>query len=92
MSGMIRDRMAEPVSRGQILGRARGQGKITFFVELTTSRTGDLNHTRLIRTLLCVMAIRACIHMHIHIDSGCGKIVARHRCDLQWKHPLQKLP
>ena len=46
-------RTAEPVSRGQILRRERGQGNMHFPVQLTTSRIGNL--TRLIHTLaICV--------------------------------------
>ena len=38
MSRLTRDGTAEPVSRDQILRRERGQGKIIFPVQLTTSR------------------------------------------------------
>ena len=38
-----RDRLAEPVSRGQVLRRERGQGNVKFPVHLATSRIG--NHT-----------------------------------------------
>ena len=55
MSRLTRDGTAEPVSRDQILRHARGQGKIIFPVQLTTSRIGNL--TRLIHTLLYVMTI-----------------------------------
>ena len=55
MSRLTRDGTAEPVSRDQILRRARGQGNIIFTVQLTTSRIGNL--TRLIHTLLYVMTI-----------------------------------
>ena len=46
--------MAELVSRDQLLRRERGQGEITFAVQLTTSRFG--NFTLLIHTLLYVVA------------------------------------
>ena len=55
MSRLTRDGTAEPVSRDQILRHARGQGNIIFPVQLTTSRISNL--TRLIHTLLYVMAI-----------------------------------
>ena len=55
MSRLTRDGTAEPVSRDQILRRARGQGNIIFPVQLTTSRIGNL--TRSIHTLLYVMTI-----------------------------------
>ena len=54
MSGLTRDRTAEPVSRDQILRLERGQEKHYFLGLLTTSRIGD--HTRLIHTLLKVLA------------------------------------
>ena len=50
MSRLTLDGTAEPVSRDQILRIERGQGKINFPVQLTTSRIG--NHTRLIYILL----------------------------------------
>ena len=56
------DRTAEPVSRDQILRHARGQGKIIFPVQLTTSRIGNL--TRLIYTLLYVMTVHTYIHTY----------------------------
>ena len=62
MSRLTRDGTAEPVSRDQILRHARGQGNIIFPVQLTTSRIGNL--TRLIHTLLYVMAIRTYIHTY----------------------------
>ena len=62
MSRLTRDGTAEPVSRDQILRHARGQGKIIFPVQLTTSRIGNL--TRLIHTLLYVMTIHTYIHTH----------------------------
>ena len=46
MSRLTRDGTAEPVSRNQILGRARGQGFFFLPVQLTTSRIGNL--TRLV--------------------------------------------
>ena len=50
MSRLTRDGTAEPVSRGQIFRRGRGQGNTNIFlVQLTTSRIGNL--TRLIHTL-----------------------------------------
>ena len=55
MSKLTRDWTAEPISRDQILRHARGQGNINLLVRLTTSRIGNL--TRLIHTLLYVMAI-----------------------------------
>ena len=60
MSRLTRDGTAEPVSRHQILRHARGQGNVHFPVQLTTSRIGNL--TRLIHTLLYVMAIHTYIH------------------------------
>ena len=63
MSRLTRDGTAEPVSRDQILRHARGQGNIIFPVQLTTSRIGNL--TRLIHTLLYVMAIHTYIHTYI---------------------------
>ena len=62
MSRLTRDGTAEPVSRDQILRHARGQGNIIFPVQPTTSRIGNL--TRLIHTLLYVMAIRTYIHTY----------------------------
>ena len=59
MSRLTRDGTAEPVSRGQILRHARGQGNIIFPVQLTTSRIGNL--TGLIHTLLYVMTIHTYI-------------------------------
>ena len=61
MSRLARDGTAEPVSRGQIFGHARGQGNIHFSVQLTTSRIGL---TRLIHTLLYVMAIHTYTHTY----------------------------
>ena len=53
MSRLTRDGTAEPVSRDKVLRRERGQGKIIFPVQLTTSRFD--NFTRLIHTLaICV--------------------------------------
>ena len=67
MSRLTRDGTAEPVSRDQILRHAPGQGNIIFAVQLTTSRIGNL--TRLIRTLLYVMAIHTYIHSKkVHKD------------------------
>ena len=60
MSRLTRDGTAEPVSRDQILRHARGQGNIIFPVQLTTSRIDSL--TRLIHTLLYVMAIHTYVH------------------------------
>ena len=76
MSRLTRDGTAEPVSRDQILRHVRGQGNITFPVQLTTSRIGNL--TRLIHTLLYVMTIHTYIHtcvcviikLHITAQSG----------------------
>ena len=60
MSRRTRDGTAEPVSRGQILRRERGQkGIFVFPVQLTTSTIGNL--TRFIHTLLCVMTIHTYI-------------------------------
>ena len=67
ISRLTRDGTAEPVSRGQILRHARGQGNIIFPVQLTTSRIGNL--TRLIHTLLYVMAIHTYIHTY-HITKA----------------------
>ena len=53
----------QPVSRGQILRHARGQGNIIFPAQLTTSRIGNL--TRLIHTLLYVMTIHKYIHTYL---------------------------
>ena len=49
MNRLTRDGTAELVSRDQVLRRDRGQGKIVFLVQLTTSRMGNL--ARLILTL-----------------------------------------
>ena len=57
---LTRDGTAEPVSRDQILGHARGQGNIIFPIQLTTSRMDNL--TRLIHTLLYVMTINTYLH------------------------------
>ena len=38
MSGLARDRTAEPASRDQILRRERGQGKMYFPAQVNTSR------------------------------------------------------
>ena len=52
MGTLTRDATAEHVSRGdKIFRRERGQGKIVFLVQLTTSRIGNLA-SRLILTLL----------------------------------------
>ena len=53
MSRLTPDGKAEPVSRGQILRRERGQGDVHF--PCSASRIGSL--TRLIHTLLYLMAI-----------------------------------
>ena len=54
-AGAERDGTAEPVSQGQLLKRERDREIFIFPVQLTTDRIG--NHTRLIHTLLKVMAI-----------------------------------
>ena len=72
MSRLTRDGTAEPVSRDQILRHARGQGKIIFPVQLTTSRIG--NPTRLTHTLLYVMTI------HTYIPTANLRVLVR--CDL----------
>ena len=64
MSRLTRDGTAEPVSRDQILRRARGQGNIIFSVQLTTSRIGNL--IRFIHSLLYVMTIHTYIHNDIY--------------------------
>ena len=65
MSRLTRDGTAEPLSRGQILRRERGQGNLFIFpVQLTTCRIRNLV-TRLIHTGLYVMTI----HTYIHTDS-----------------------
>ena len=69
MSRLARDGTAEPVSRDQILGRKRGQEKISFPVELTTSRIGNL--TRLTITLAICDD-----HTYIHTYDP----VSRRRC------------
>ena len=48
IQSIILDGTAEPVSRDQILGLERGQGKIIFPIQLTTNMIGNL--TRLILT------------------------------------------
>ena len=70
MSRPTRDGTAEPVSRDQILRHARGQGNIIFPVQLTTSKIGNL--TRLIHTLLYVMAI----HTYSWYEVGMLKVPA----------------
>ena len=55
MNRLTRDGTAEPVSRDQILRRERGEGKIIFPLQLTTSRIGNL--TRLILTLPTCMYV-----------------------------------
>ena len=69
MSRLTRDGTAELVSRDQILRHARVQGNISFPVQLTTSRIGNL--TRLIHTLLYVMTIHTYIHTYIHTCHNC---------------------
>ena len=66
MSRLARDEMAEPVSRDQILRREREQGNIIFpcSVQLNTRR--NINHTRLIYTLLQVMTIP---YIHLSLSS-----------------------
>ena len=57
MNRLTRGGTAEPVSRDQIPRRERGQGNFIFFVELTTSRIGNL--TRLIHTLAIYVTIHS---------------------------------
>ena len=65
MNRLTRDRTAEPVSRDQFSGTQGDREMFIFPVQLTTSRTGNL--TRLIHTLLYVMAI----HTYIpDVDGG----------------------
>ena len=60
-SRLTRDGTAEPVSRDHNFSGTHGdRGRFIFPVQLTTSRTGNL--TRLIHTLLYVMAIYRYIH------------------------------
>ena len=59
MGRVTRDGTAEPVSRDQILRRERGQGNIHFPC-LADHEQGNL--TRLIYTLLHVMAIHTCMY------------------------------
>ena len=68
MSGLTRDRTAGRVSRDQILRLERGQKKHHFLGLLTTSRIG--NHTRLIRTLLRVLAI----HTYSQLGIFCNNV------------------
>ena len=75
MSRLTRGGTAEPVSRDQIFRHARGQGNnITFPVQLTTSRIGNL--TRLIHTLLYVMTI------HTYIQRRCCYKQTKVKCEV----------
>ena len=76
MSRLTRDGTAEPVSRDQILRHARGQGNISFPVQLTTSRIGNL--TRLIHTLLYVMTIHTYIHTYMHVSLQSWRVCTVH--------------
>ena len=67
MSGLTPDETAEPYSRDQTLRRKRGQGKLIFPVQLTTSRFGNL--TRLMPSLLKVMTTYT-QHKQIHTQTG----------------------
>ena len=58
---MTRDGTAEPASRDQILRRERGQEMLTFPVQLTASRFGNL--PRLIHTLT-ICDENTYIHIH----------------------------
>ena len=67
-------RAAEPVSRGQILRHARGQGNIIFPVQLTTSRIGNL--TRLIHTLaICDDHTHIHTYIHTYIQYSTGPLI-----------------
>ena len=69
---MTRNGTAEPVSRDQILRRERGQGKLIFPVQLTTSRISNL--TWLILTLaICDDHT----FTYIHTYEGGGRVAAR---------------
>ena len=81
MSRLTRDGTAEPISRDQILRHARGQENIIFPVQLTTSRIGNL--TRLIHTLLYVMA------MHTYIPGTYIHTYKEHQIDFAF-HKLLK--
>ena len=63
MNRLTRNGTSEPVSRDQILRRELRRGKAHIFpVQLATSRIG--NDTRLIHTLLKVLAIHIYIHYY----------------------------
>ena len=65
MNRLIRDGMAEPVSREtEFSGTYGDRGIFIFCVQLTTSKIGNL--TRLIHTLLYVMTIHTYIYTYIH--------------------------
>ena len=64
MGRLTRDGTDKLVSGDQILRRERGQGKLIFPLQLTTSKIG--NHTRLIHTLLYGITI----HKYIHTPSN----------------------
>ena len=52
MSGLTRGERAEPVvSRGQILRRERGQGKIIFLLQLNTSRMATMRRPSLVNVM-----------------------------------------
>ena len=87
MSRLTRNGTAEPVSRDQILRHARGQGNISFPVQLTTSRIGNL--TRLIHTLLYVMAIHTYI---VYIHTGTCYLFAAMRRYSATKPPVRDGP
>ena len=82
MSRLTRDGTTEPVSRDQILRHARGQGNITFPVQLTTSRIGNL--TRLIHTLLYVMTIHTYIHTFPLVSLGRNP-VSKHQIQPEYR-------
>ena len=71
MSALTRDGTAEHVSQDQILRHERGQGKIHFPVQLTTSRIGNL--TRLIHTLAICVTIHTYIHTYVHSTAVRGE-------------------
>ena len=59
---LIHGGTAEPVSRDQILGRGRGQGNVHILpIQLTTSRTGNLNILP-VWSILLLWYVWQCIH------------------------------
>ena len=75
MSGLTRDRAAEPVSPDQILRHERGQGNVNFFpVQLTTCRTSNLS--RLVHSLAICVTIYTYIHTYTHSSLTCTDAVS----------------